>query len=37
MVMFDDNIFLLEEDDSDDAILGFTHEMDDYGPVFVWD
>ena len=34
----DDNIFLLEDDDSkDDAILGFTQEMDDYGPVFVWD
>ncbi len=34
----EDNIFLMEEDDSsDDAILGFTYEMDDYGPVFVWD
>ena len=33
-----DNLFLVEEDDSvDDAILGITLEMDDYGPVFVWD
>ncbi len=34
----DDNIFLIESEDSaDDAILGFTLEMDDYGPTLVWD
>ena len=34
----DDNIFLMEDEASaDDAILGFSYEMDDYGPVFVWD
>jgi len=33
-----DNLFLVEEEDSDgDAILGFTDEMDDYGPILVWD
>ena len=33
-----DNIFLIEEDDSsDDAILGITQEVDDYGPILIWD
>jgi hypothetical protein len=33
-----DNVFLIEsEDSSDDAILGYTIEMDDYGPILVWD
>ncbi len=32
-----DNIFLEEDDSSDDAILGYTLEMDDYGPTFIWD
>ena len=35
---FEDNLFMMEEEDSqDDAMLGFTIEMDDYGPIFVWD
>ena len=34
----DDNLFFMEDaDSSDDAILGLTYEMDDYGPTFVWD
>jgi hypothetical protein len=34
----DDNVFLLEDGDSaDDAILGLSIEMDDHGPIFVWD
>jgi hypothetical protein len=34
----EDNLFLIEEEDSaDDAILGVTLEMDDYGPILVWD
>ena len=32
-----DNIFLAEEDSKDDAVLGFTDEMDDYGPTLIWD
>jgi type II secretory pathway pseudopilin PulG len=32
-----DNIFLLEGDSKDDAILGLTLEMYDDGPVLVWD
>jgi type II secretory pathway pseudopilin PulG len=32
-----DTIFLDEADSADDAILGFTLEMDDYGPTYVWD
>ncbi len=35
---YEDNLFMMEEEDSqDDAMLGFTIEMDDYGPIFVWD
>ena len=34
----DDNLFFMEDaDSSDDAILGLTYEIDDYGPTFVWD
>ena len=33
-----DNLFFAEEEDSkDDAILGFTDQMDDYGPTLIWD
>lgn len=32
-----DNIFLSDGDSSNDAMLGFTLEMYDNGPVFVWD
>ena len=32
-----DNLFLYEGDSADDAMLGFTIEMYDNGPVFVWD
>ncbi|MEE2912793.1 MAG: hypothetical protein VX436_03215 [Planctomycetota bacterium] len=36
--VMNDNIFLMEEEDSkEDAILGFTDEMDDYGPILIWD
>ena len=31
------NLFLYEGDSADDAMLGFTIEMYDNGPVFVWD
>jgi len=37
-VVAKDNVFLIEEEDSsDDAILGYTLEMDAYGPTLVWD
>jgi hypothetical protein len=32
-----DTIFFDEADSADDAILGYTIEMDDYGPIYVWD
>jgi hypothetical protein len=32
-----DTIFEDESDSPDDAVLGFTLEMDDYGPIYVWD
>jgi len=33
-----DNLFVLEGDDNkDDAIIGVTTEMDEYGPIFSWD
>jgi hypothetical protein len=32
-----DNPFLSEGDYADDAMLGLTLEMDDYGPILVWD
>lgn len=32
-----DNIFWDEEDSKDDAVLGYTIEMDDYGPIYSWD
>jgi len=32
-----DIVFLDEADSADDAILGYTIEMDEYGPTFVWD
>ncbi|MBC8310517.1 MAG: type II secretion system protein [Phycisphaerales bacterium] len=32
-----DIIFQDEADSEDDAILGYTIEMDDYGPTFIWD
>jgi hypothetical protein len=33
-----DNLFVLEdEDNKDDAIIGVTIEMDEWGPVFQWD
>jgi hypothetical protein len=36
--VINDNLFLVEEEDSkDDAILGFTDQMDDYGPTLIWD
>jgi hypothetical protein len=36
--VFEDNVFLIEnEDSSDDAILGYTNEMDDHGPTLIWD
>ena len=32
-----DTVFLDEFDSSDDAVLGYTLEMDDYGPTYIWD
>jgi len=32
-----DNVFLDESESADDAVLGYTIEMDDYGPTYIWD
>ncbi|MAI67018.1 MAG: hypothetical protein CMJ26_03970 [Phycisphaerae bacterium] len=32
-----DNLFLFQGDNAGDAILGYTIELDDAGPTFVWD
>ena len=32
-----DTIFFDEADSADDAILGYTIEIDDYGPIYIWD